>query len=1029
MYHLSPVSPIRARSGYAWFPASKKVGGGLRGGSEKTLGAGGCPSNYIDRARCFFAHAIRHLSSHSPNTMTAMLRSRITQVAGLFLLATVFMTIFCQRPELAYGAENSSAAPVIVGFERFAAHGAMNSRERQLAGALLAGELNCTACHAADRPSATPIAPKQAPRLDTATARLKPDYMRTFIARPHAVKPGTTMPDVWGELAETERLERAEAIVHFLLSLGEQPRWQLPPIGARLRGEQLFHQVGCVACHGSRRDEPEIMAVQGQSNEEDGEPDDEYEDEGEGPEANLANERAHHVPLGALPDKYTLPSLTSFLLDPFATRPSGRMPAFNLTAEQSRDIAAYLLELPEVARVRYRYYEQSWNRLPDFDSLEPLAEGGAEHIDVSPAARLEQFGLVFEGFLKIEQPGEYRFFLGSDDGSRLLIDGQVVIDNDGVHAYSEKDARRTLEAGVHAVRVEYFEQAGDERLVVEFQGPTIDRQPLAAHLWADPQPAMAPEIAGVAWEVKPDLVEKGKQYFVQSGCAACHSLDAPQLATERPAVRPLSLLDPQRGCLADSPPNTAPNFSLTPLQRDMLAEWLRPAAAESFAHPEIIDLTFMAFNCYACHERDGKGGVQAADNVYFTTLIPEMGEEGRIPPHLNNVGGKLTEAWLADLFAQGVKARPYMVTVMPRFGHENIGHLVARLAAVDALPSVTEHTFEEPLKDIKEIGRTLVGEKGLSCIKCHTFGQFRSQGIQSIDMRLMGQRLRPEWFRPYLRNPQLFRPGTRMPAAWPATGKSFFTEFLDGDTDRQIEAVWLYLSDGERAKIPAGLVNPTMELVPVDHAIVYRNFIAGAGPRGIAVGYPEGIHQAFDADRLRLALLWKGRFIDASRHWSARGEGFEGPAGDSILAFPESPAFAFLDDSEQSWPPFQPQQYQFRGYRVDEQQRPTFRYNVGSVQIEDFLDTRDLGPNDPVTRRLVLRSDMPVAGLYWRVFAGPSIVEDEGWWVIDGTWRVRVDVSSGARPVVRTNAGGQSELLVPLAWDGRPLEIVQQFSW
>ncbi|MFN3484700.1 MAG: hypothetical protein ACK44W_04365, partial [Planctomycetota bacterium] len=61
--------------------------------------------------------------------------------------------------------------------------------------------------------------------------------------------------------------------------------------------------------------------------------------------------------------------------------------------------------------------------------------------------------------------------------------------------------------------------------------------------------------------------------------------------------------------------------------------------------------------------------------------------------------------------------------------------------------------------------------------------------------------------------------------------------------------------------------------MPQDEAIIYRNFIQGAGPRAIAVGYPEHAHLAFDANHMRLALLWRGDFIDASKHWVDRGPG------------------------------------------------------------------------------------------------------------------------------------------------------------
>ena len=57
---------------------------------------------------------------------------------------------------------------------------------------------------------------------------------------------------------------------------------------------------------------------------------------------------AYAMPLGKLDNKYSLSSLIGFLLDPHAVRPSGRMPSLNLTPEEARDIASYLLKDVEV---------------------------------------------------------------------------------------------------------------------------------------------------------------------------------------------------------------------------------------------------------------------------------------------------------------------------------------------------------------------------------------------------------------------------------------------------------------------------------------------------------------------------------------------------------------------------------------------------------------------------------------------------------------------------------------------------------
>ncbi|MFJ3553111.1 family 16 glycoside hydrolase [Streptomyces sp. NPDC090114] len=67
--------------------------------------------------------------------------------------------------------------------------------------------------------------------------------------------------------------------------------------------------------------------------------------------------------------------------------------------------------------------------------------------------------------------GSYTFRLSSDDGSRLLIDGQVVIDHDGLHGAEPKDGTVQLTGGIHALRIDHFERGGDQVLNLAWRPP------------------------------------------------------------------------------------------------------------------------------------------------------------------------------------------------------------------------------------------------------------------------------------------------------------------------------------------------------------------------------------------------------------------------------------------------------------------------------------------------------------------------------------------------------------------------------
>ncbi len=887
---------------------------------------------------------------------------------------------------------------IVPAFERF--HGDADADgDAQIAGGrLLLGELNCLSCHKADAALKSHVLPKQAPILDHIGGRVRAEYLREFLADPQHVKPGTTMPSMFSGLDEKEKQQQVEALTHFLASTG-RPSESGPQGSAIKRGEDLFHKVGCAACHNDRHKGAARLNTS--------------------------------VPLGDLAKKYSLPSLTQFLLDPLKVRPSGRMPHLNLNANEARDIASYLakdLNIEMLPNVKFSYYEGDWDELPNFGELKPMATGIAPGFDATAGKRRDHFGMVFESLLKIDNAGDYTFHLGSDDGSRLLIDGKEVVNVDGIHPMTFRSGKVKLEAGIRTIVVEYFEQGGQEELKVEYEGQGISRQSLD-YVVASTKEGLDRDRGFVVDE---KLVEKGRRLFAEAGCASCHSMKSqgkPIASTL--SARPLQELKAEGGCLGKTPPQSVPRFHLNGVQRAALASAigsLRTPPEESLSAADVVHQKLAAFNCYSCHERDKLGGVETARNTLFQGNQPEMGDEGRIPPWLTGVGAKLRKDWMQHLLNNGAKDRPNMFTRMPRFGNHNVGDMADAFATADQLESPDPLSTTVPLRKLKAAGRLLSGAKGASCIKCHNFGKYKSTGIQSINLATMTRRLNKDWFMQYMLNPIDFRPGTRMPAAWP-NGQTFFTDLLDGDTTQQINSVWVYLSDGDKAPIPAGLTGQAAELVVEDEAVIYRNFIEGSGPRAISVGYPEKANLSFDANNMRLAMLWHGPFMDAGRHWNGRGQGFQPPLGDNVLSLTPGAPLAVLAEDSTVWPSQAARDlgFRFRGYRLTKHRRPIFRYTMGNVAIEDF-PTPSSGSEYPGLRRqLTMTAEQSVDKLYFRAARAASIIDEgNGWYSIDKDWKMRL--KSGAQPEIR-KLGNQFELLVPVMFQGGRAEIEQEFAW
>ncbi len=893
--------------------------------------------------------------------------------------------------------KDAPAHPIVPAFERFYSD---PNADAVAGGRILLGELNCTSCHKGDRLPQGSVTPKRAPTLTGVASRVKPAALRAQIAEPHRTKPGSTMPDLFAGKSADERNRQVDALVHFLMSTGGGVIEQNRDRGAVARGETLFHQVGCVACHGPRKAGAKPLAT--------------------------------NVPLGDVEAKYSIYSLAQFLRDPLAVRPSGRMPSLMLTDVEAKEIASYFLKDIEVTpNLAYRYYEGDWDELPDFDKLKPKDSGEVAGFDIGVAKREGNMGLVFEGFLHVDREANYQFFLHSDDGSRLLIDGQLVVNNDGAHPPQTKDGKIKLDKGPHAIRVDYFNAGGGAELSLDFQTKKDTPRHSASSvvsLVKDRQ-----QHAADAFEVNPALAEEGQRLFTSVGCASCHEMkiDNKTVATSLSA-KPLASVSVDRGCLAASVPAGLPQFKLNDRQRQTMAMAIKAATNPSAQPPDLNDVvkhTLATFNCYACHERDKIGGVEDSRNDFFYTTVKEMGDEGRIPPHLNGVGGKLTTHYLKTLFNKGAKDRPYMLTRMPRFGEGNVGALVPAFESLDNKDEPLKPVeFDLPLARVKAEGRHLVGNKAFSCIKCHNFKNLVAEGIPGIDLTTMTERLRPEWFYRYVRNPQVFRPGTRMPSAWPKLGKSVLATVLDGDSEKQVHAVWLYLTDGPKAQVPLGATPQQIELVASTEPIIYRNFIDGAGPRAIGVGYPEKVNLAFDSTNLRLAMVWHGAFIDASMHWSGRSSGFQPPLGDNVLKLVDGPALAVLESQSSPWPKQTARELgqHFRGYRLDKDRRPTLLYECQSLAIEDFCRPAANKPGASLLRTLSIAGSKPVENLWYRAaVAGKIEPLSEGWYQIDG-WKMRLVTS--AKPIIRTS-DGRNELLLPITPAGGKMTIDQEFVW
>ncbi|HTF82789.1 MAG TPA: PA14 domain-containing protein, partial [Cytophagales bacterium] len=118
--------------------------------------------------------------------------------------------------------------------------------------------------------------------------------------------------------------------------------------------------------------------------------------------------------------------------------------------------------------------------------------------------------------------GTTTFYLKSDDGSKLYINNQLVIDNDGNHGTVEKSATISLAAGWYPIEVQYYDKSGGEALGLDWKVGSGSRQSiqslspsklsyfkggiLTANPLAAPQTPGNPSPSSIAKTLEPDPV-------------------------------------------------------------------------------------------------------------------------------------------------------------------------------------------------------------------------------------------------------------------------------------------------------------------------------------------------------------------------------------------------------------------------------------------------------------------------------------------------------------------------------------------
>jgi mono/diheme cytochrome c family protein len=274
------------------------------------------------------------------------------------------------------------------------------------------------------------------------------------------------------------------------------------------------------------------------------------------------------------------------------------------------------------------------------------------------------------------------------------------------------------------------------------------------------------------------VLARGRTLVETTGCLSCH--DAPGSGLQNKAKVAVMTGHARGNCLLGTGParHTFSKEQTEQLQA-FVAGGLQPA--QRHVAPEFAARQVRQLRCNGCH-----GNFEG---------IPE----------LDLVGEKLRPEWVSAFVAGKVPykprgethpdGQPWLPARMPGFPGQAPLLAVGLAAQAGHPPATAGDTPLDPA--LVQAGSMLVSAHGgFSCVACHgVAGKPPTQVFEAEGINLLysADRLRPDFFRRWLRNPMRVDPSTRMPNYFDDAGKSPLINVLGGQADAQIEAIWHYL--------------------------------------------------------------------------------------------------------------------------------------------------------------------------------------------------------------------------------------------
>lgn len=199
----------------------------------------------------------------------------------------------------------------------------------------------------------------------------------------------------------------------------------------------------------------------------------------------------------------------------------------------------------------------------------------------------------------------------------------------------------------------------------------------------------------------------------------------------------------------------------------------------------------------------------------------------------------------------------------------------------------------------------------------------------------------------------------------------------------------------------------------VNETVVHRSFIDYGKTRishGASVGDPQRVHYSMDLETGAVIRVWRGDFLNVTPMWNSRGNGISFPLGSSVDLANLSPIRNTGGKVAEN--------YHFKGYVLDQDNRPAFRYELNGRLFEDQIQP------DAESKYLnrTIKTLEPVPFEAFLAEGKEIVIVADGLYLVDGQYYIRINeggkgsLISKPQGVVQLVAASNHQLSYSIIW-------------